>query len=416
VSGGSSGGDERIRAQYEAYPYPQRDPKDEARRLVTGSPSHPLEIDHYLFGGRRDWRQPFRALVAGGGTGDGTIMLAQGMADRGCPAEIVYLDMSVASRRIAEGRAVARGLRNIRFATGSLLGAAELGPFDYVDCCGVLHHLADPAVGLAALVRALSPGGGIGLMLYGALGRTGVYPMQALLRTLTTGLPDAEKLALARRTLKDMPASNWLARNPHLADHLNSDAGLYDLLLHSRDRAYTVPDIYDLLESAGLRLVTFIEPLRYDPASYLRDPALRRRLAGLDPMQAAAAAENLCGSLKNHALYAVPKSRSGDTVARPDDSAVPVLRDADGPTLAKGLTPGAGLVADLGGVRTTFPLPRLAAAILARIDGRATLDEIRRALPSAPDRPAFRAEFDALYAVFNGLNRMLLRFPAAAPG
>jgi hypothetical protein len=81
--------DERVRAQYEAYPYPHRDPRDEAKRLITGSPSHPLEIDHYLFRGRRDWSRPFRALVAGGGTGDGTIMLAQGLADRSCPAEIL---------------------------------------------------------------------------------------------------------------------------------------------------------------------------------------------------------------------------------------------------------------------------------------------------------------------------------------
>jgi hypothetical protein len=30
--------DDRVRAQYESYPYPERDPADEAKRLVTGSP------------------------------------------------------------------------------------------------------------------------------------------------------------------------------------------------------------------------------------------------------------------------------------------------------------------------------------------------------------------------------------------
>src|ERR1700688_2318211 len=109
--------DGTVRAQYESYPYPPRDPRDEAKRLITGSPSHPLEIDHYVFAGRRDWAPPFRALIAGGGTGDATIMLAQAMADRGCPAEIVYLDLSEASRRIAEARAAQRRLGNIRFVT-----------------------------------------------------------------------------------------------------------------------------------------------------------------------------------------------------------------------------------------------------------------------------------------------------------
>ncbi|MEM8786215.1 MAG: class I SAM-dependent methyltransferase, partial [Pseudomonadota bacterium] len=104
-----------VKDQYEAYPYPARDPADEAKRLIEGSPSRLDELDHYLFEGRRDWSQPFRALFAGGGTGDGCIMLAQQCADRGVPAEIVYLDLSKASRQIAEARAAARGLTSIAF-------------------------------------------------------------------------------------------------------------------------------------------------------------------------------------------------------------------------------------------------------------------------------------------------------------
>ncbi len=61
--------DDPVQRQYEAYPYPARDPSDEAKRLVTGSPSHLDEINHYLFAGARDFAEPFRALVAGGGTG-----------------------------------------------------------------------------------------------------------------------------------------------------------------------------------------------------------------------------------------------------------------------------------------------------------------------------------------------------------
>ena len=155
-----------VKQQYEQFPYPARDPADEAKRLITGSPSRVAEIDHYLFQGRRDWQAPFRALVAGGGTGDGTVMLAQQLADIGAAnAEVVYLDLSETARAVAEARVSARGLRNLRFLSGSLLDLPRLnlGRFDYIDCCGVLHHLADPPAGLAALVDALSPDGGIGL-------------------------------------------------------------------------------------------------------------------------------------------------------------------------------------------------------------------------------------------------------------
>ena len=52
-----------VRAQYEALPYPPRDPRDEAIRLITGTPSHVLEINHYLFSGRLNFMRPFRALA-----------------------------------------------------------------------------------------------------------------------------------------------------------------------------------------------------------------------------------------------------------------------------------------------------------------------------------------------------------------
>ncbi|MBV9747508.1 MAG: methyltransferase, partial [Acetobacteraceae bacterium] len=100
--------DTHLAAQYEAYPYPARDPKDEARRLIVGSPSHLREIDHWVFGARRPRSQPLRALVAGGGTGDGTVMLAQHMAWWGQPGTVTYLDRSEAALGIARARTEAR--------------------------------------------------------------------------------------------------------------------------------------------------------------------------------------------------------------------------------------------------------------------------------------------------------------------
>jgi hypothetical protein len=84
--------DARLAAQYETFPYPQRDPRDEARRLIIGSPSHLREIDHWVFSARRSRSTPLRALVAGGGTGDGTIMLATHMIREKQAGEITYLD------------------------------------------------------------------------------------------------------------------------------------------------------------------------------------------------------------------------------------------------------------------------------------------------------------------------------------
>jgi len=407
---------ERMSAQYEAYPYPARDPRDEARRLITGSPSHLDELNHFVFGGRLDFAAPFRVLVAGGGTGDGLVMLAQQCADAGIPAEIAYTDLSTTARAVAEARIKARGLADVRFLTGSLLDLEALapGPFDYIDCCGVLHHLEDPEAGLRALAARLAPGGGIGLMLYGTYGRTGVYPVQSALRRLAGGLPDPQRVELARRLVGDLPESNWFRHNPLLVDHRQSDAGVYDLLLHSRDRAYTVPEVHALADAAGLAVTAFVPPARYDPALLVGDPKLKARLSGLDARERAALAEELAGNLKSHALYVVRPGDAEGAVARPDDPAVrPVLRDIDGAALARSFKPGRGMTADLDGIAVTLPLPPLAGAMLPRIDGARDLAALHREVAAATGRDlaweGFKRQFDTLYATLNGLSKMYLR-------
>ena len=417
---------DRVSAQYEAYPYPERRPQDEKNRLIEGSPSHLKEVDHYLFGGRlvaggRDGARPLRVLVAGGGTGDGLIMLAQHLADAGLPAEIVYLDLSAAARRVAEARARMRGLDHIRFLTGSLLDLPErqLGLFDYIDCCGVLHHLEDSAKGLAALKSILHPDGGIGLMLYGTLGRTGVYHAQAMLRLLAGPEEEAgERLGIARRLLAELPVTNWLRLNPAIADHKRGeDAALFDLLLHARDRPFTVPEVAGLVAGAGLEIVSFIDPWRYDPDSYVNDPKLRARIAACSPLTRATFAELLAGNIKSHICYLVAAGRAGAALAKPDDpSAVPVMRDDDGPAVARAIKDDRATFR-IDGIEVVFPLPRMAGPILARIDGRRSLGDLQRLLAgefgSRAEPARFDADFARLYKVMNGIGRMMVRRPPA---
>ena len=407
----------KVRAHYEAHPYPARDPADEAKRLVTGSPSGLAELNHYVFAGGRDFTRPFRALVAGGGTGDAAIMLAQQLADAGAPGEVVHLDISEASAAVARARAEARRLANIRFVRGSLaeLDSLGLGTFDYIDCCGVLHHLDDPESGLAALARALDPGGGMGIMVYAPLGRSGVYHAQSMLRML--GADDAldARIGRARALLSQLPPTNWLRRNPYVGDHLLSgDAGLVDLLLHPRDRAYTVHAVDRLVRGAGLALAGFIEPVRYEPLIHVRDEGLAARLRAMSWLDRCAFAELLCGNLKTHVFYAVPAARAGATVARPDSpETVPVPAGFEGKAMAERAAKGGTLKAELDGLKLAFPLGAGAAPILARIDGWRSLGRIHAEIAAAgapnPGWDAFKAEFDRLYAVLNGLNLLLLR-------
>lgn len=414
--------DEAVRAQYEALPYPPRDPREEAKRLIEGSPSHLGELNHHVFGGRLDLGAPFRALIAGGGTGDGAIMLAQHLHDAGArQAEIVHLDWSRASRAVGEARAAVRALTNLRFVTASLLDLPTLGlgAFDYIDCCGVLHHLDDPEAGLAALVGALRPRGGMGLMLYGRLGRTGVYPVQAMNRALVGNGDDlAQRLALARRLLAQLPATNWFKRTPWLEDHATmGDAGLHDLLMHARDRAYDVREIEDLAARQGLRLIGFLPSARYEPANYLSDATLLGRLGALSPIERAAFAENLAGNMSSHPFYVV-RADNPVAPASMDDrdiaACVPALRGLEAAALQRTLQQRGALSATIDGSQFRFALPALAPAIAGLIDARRDWSAIHGELRQRRadlDWPSFLAAATPLARALIGLGRLTLAWP-----
>ena len=397
--------DAQLAAQYEALPYPARDPRAETKHLWIGSPSHLRELDHWLPASAH----PGRALFAGGGTGDGAIMLAQQLAWAGRPGHVTWLDRSEAARRTAQGRAEARRLTNISFELQSILDlpGSGLGPFDYIDCCGVLHHLPDPDAGLRALLSVLAPGGGLGLMVYAPHGRTGVYMLQdALARLAPPAEPAAARLEVARRVLRHLPQTAWLAANPNFTDiTTGGDAGLYDLLLNPRDRAYTIDAFASLLHANGLKIACLVEPAAYDPALLLPDPRLRARIASLDPIGRAALAEALAGNMSTHIVYCVRAETPLPVRDHRNPACVPIARETPMAEFAARIRPDGTLPAQFNALSVPVPLPRLAAAILRRIDGLRTLAQIAEPFPARE----FDRAWDALFPAMEGLNRLLLR-------
>jgi SAM-dependent methyltransferase len=400
-----------VQEQYEAYPYPARDPADEAKRLIAGSPSHPAEIDHYLFAGKRDWTKPFRVLVAGGGTGDSLIMLGTLLEKAGVPTEIIYLDLSKSARKIAEARAAARKLNSITFVTGDLRDAGKHGSFDYIDCCGVLHHLPTPQEGFDALAAALRPDGGIGAMVYAPYGRTGVYPLQEAFGTLFKADSPQEKLALARNVMTQLPKSQWFTQNKFVGDHETGDAGFYDLLLHSQDTPFTVKEVHNACDKAGLQIISFIEPILYDPAQYLpATPDITERLSALDDIAKAHLAEQLSGAIKTHVFYACKKGRGGTQADPADMSLHPRLYGISPRQLAREIATKGVLTATFNGVAHKTSFAKSAAPLAVLIDGRPLKDI---AAAAKLDPLVFNQAWQSLHRGLTGLNA--LRYSTHAP-
>jgi hypothetical protein len=224
--------------------------------------------------------------------------------------------------------------------------------------------------------------------------------------------PPAARLDAAKRVMRHLPESAWLRRNTLFSDHLTGgDAGLYDLLLNPRDRAYDVPALFALLRGAGLHITALMEPMRYDPAIYLPDPKLRARIAGLDPVARAALAEALCGNMSTHVVYCV---RAADAPPAPDGlapGAVPVMREMGAEDLASAIRPDGTIGFVFDGLRVPVALPPLAPALLRLIDGARTVGAIAEAMAGRAAPEAVARAWRTTYEALNALNRVLVAPP-----
>jgi len=407
-----------VREQYESYPYPLRDPSEGESDTVLGPLENLRIVNHHCFGGRRDFREPMRVLVAGGGTGDASTDLGSQLQRIGA-GEVVHLDLSEASQAVARQRAEAAGLTNVSFVRGSLLDVAsmDLGEFDYINCSGVLHHLEDPEAGAKALASVLAPSGCMGIMVYGELGRIGVYHAQEMLRMLSGSRDSAERIALARKLLPQLPHSNWLARNDVMKWTADlDDAEVFDRFLHSCDRAYRVGGAVELMGSAGLDILHFTPGLLFRPSTFLHDPELLAEVQALPSIEQAAFTELLFGLIYKLSFFAGRSLSPPRPEASPRDlDAVPVSLLASGEDLSDRIRRDGRLTFSLGAVTFSpaIQLDPLVDDILRAVDGRTSLGAILAEMGPRHevDEAGFLDAFSVIYDLLHGAELLMLGHP-----
>jgi SAM-dependent methyltransferase/tetratricopeptide (TPR) repeat protein len=235
---------ERVRDQYAEDPYPRwvtvaRRPAPTLEAALSAQLGRPVAVP-----GPR----PIEVLVCGCGTGQHALTAAARASD----VTVLGVDLSRPSLGRAARRAEALGYPTVRFAVADLL--ALTGSWAVIEAVGVLHHLADPAAGIAHLARQLQPGGLLLLGLYTARGRSEIPAARALVADLAPtpdGLREARRRILA--TPPDHPA--------HLAawsPDLTSPAGIRDLLFHAHEH-FTPPAVLGAwIRAAGLEVLGLV--------------------------------------------------------------------------------------------------------------------------------------------------------------
>ena len=247
-----------VARQYEAFAYPE--PFADLEEAIHGGYSQIGDPSRYapVLWPRGKPPGKLKILVAGCGTVQAAYTAFVNRDD-----EVVGIDLSQASLAHERFLQERHGLTNLRLLQGNLLELPSLGErFDVILCTGVIHHMADPRAGLTTLREVLTPDGVIVLMVYGQTVRTGVYMLQDALRRMgIEQTPDG--VGEVRQILAELPARHYAQDYIHAAEELKHDAALVDTFLHPQDRAYTVPQLFDLIEGAGLAFQNWLDNAPY---------------------------------------------------------------------------------------------------------------------------------------------------------
>jgi hypothetical protein len=148
-------------------------------------------------------------------------------------------------------------------------------------------------------------------MVYAPYGRAGVYMIQEYCRRLGIGHSDREIRDLAQ-TLTALPQRHPLARLLGESPDFQRKDALADALLNPQDRAYTVPQLFDLIERCGLAFGRWVRQAPYLPqCGNLSQTPHAARLTSLPLKEQYAAAELFRGAMLRHSLIAFRADRPG---------------------------------------------------------------------------------------------------------
>ena len=245
--------------QYEKWQYPE--PIQNLETWLSGSwqwfdPSHA----HRILWPDRPLQADLDILIAGCGTNQAAVFAYTNRASK-----VVAIDVSQPSLDHSKYLKDKYALKNLELRLLPIEEVPTLKQdFDLIISTGVLHHLAEPKVGMKALADVLRPDGVAAIMLYASYGRAGVEMMQAIFREMGLGQDD-ESLRMVKAAIASLAASHPVKGYVSIAPDLAFDAGMVDTFLHGRDRSYTVEDCLDLVSSAGLEFQDWFLKTSYYP-------------------------------------------------------------------------------------------------------------------------------------------------------
>lgn len=371
---------DEVQAFYDRHPYPPpvSDLHDYRKLWMEGDR---LRVDYHLLWPGTSYRDDLDILVAGCGTSQ-----AAKHAIRQPASRVIGIDISASSLQHTRELKRKYKLANLEVYQLPIERVSEVGlVFDKIVCTGVLHHLSDPDAGLHALRSVLKPEGAMHLMVYAAYGRTGIHMLQEYCRRLGI-VPSEVEIEDLSEVLKELPRGHPLDYLLRKSPDFRHPGALADALLNPRDRAFTVPQLFDYIERCGLAFGRWYRQAPYSPkCGVIASAPHGARLAKLPAQEQYAAVELFRGTICRHSFTAYRDDYPG--VIQPihfDGDAwqtyIPILQP-NVRCIQKRLPPGAAAVLiNQEHVDTDLihPITPLEKRLFDEIDGDKTINKIMK--------------------------------------
>ena len=297
-----------VQGQYEKYPYPAGD--DDLYTFIKNKSFQggcPSRFFHKYWP-YKEQSLKLEILVAGCGT-----MQAAKLAVNLPEANITAIDLSQRSIDHTNMLLQKHDLHNVKTIKLPIEEIPNLGAeFDLIFSTGVLHHLPNPIEGLKALHKVLRDDGSMYLMLYSKYGRDGVYYMQDLLRRcqLSASSVDDNDLDNVRELIEQLPGYHPLAAKSEFFGNLHINEEIVDLLLHPQDRAYSLPEIHEYLDSCDMKMQELLFRGHYSPeCSAIKHTRLYDTIKTLPDEEQLAIGELFRPSIKMHFFITCKNNR-----------------------------------------------------------------------------------------------------------
>lgn len=302
-------GDDEIVAFYQRHPYPPP-VADLAQDQAAWSDGRRRRVEHHRLWPAMPYRDDHSILVAGCGTSQ-----AVRYAIRYPQARVVGIDVSTTSLDQSRVLAERHDLINLELRLLPVEAVDRLeSSFDHIVCTGVLHHLAEPDVGLGALGRVLADKGVMSLMVYAPYGRTGISMIQDYCRLLGVR-PEPDEIDELVASLRELPPGHPLGHLLRNTPDFEDGDALADALLNPRDRTYAVHEVLTFLKGAALRFGRWVRQASYVPSCGVMSQLPHgSRIAALPLVDQFVAMELFRGTMTRHSFIARHHDDTDDAI------------------------------------------------------------------------------------------------------